>query len=149
MLFLQQGACDSIAGYGIRPLRTNRARNDLEIGGSTGLQAGYDNLHAPPGPGKSYSKPLEVKRGETYLLVLDNIYPNGKGHRILIRYIGAHSYSSVTTAGTINYKPKDKTLSARIYAMERISVGFVRKMKASRQPGTDTQAEDNSHRTEF
>src|SRR3546814_4242489 len=103
MLFLQQGACDSIAGYGIRPLRTNRARNDLEIGGSTGLQAGYDNLHAPPGPGKSYSKPLEVKRGETYLLVLDNIYPNGKGHRIMIRYRSEEHTSELQSLMRISY----------------------------------------------
>ncbi|HYH56494.1 MAG TPA: hypothetical protein VD772_07785, partial [Anseongella sp.] len=68
MLFRQTGAdhCDSILNYGVKPLRTNRARNDLGMEGRTGLDEGYENLQAPPGPGLSYSKPLTVKRGDIY-----------------------------------------------------------------------------------
>lgn len=120
MLFRQTGpaSCDSIVDYGVKPIRTNRARNDLRIGGSTGLREDNENLHAPPGPGKSYSKPLRVKRGETFLLVMDNIYPGGEGHRIVVRYTGPNAYRPVSVKGKVIDKTTGKLLSAKIYAVE-------------------------------
>ncbi|MVN20217.1 OmpA family protein [Mucilaginibacter arboris] len=62
-----------------KPIRTNNSRNDGTIAGKTGLKEGFFNLFTAPGPGKSYSKPISVYKGENYILVVDNIYPGGKG----------------------------------------------------------------------
>jgi outer membrane protein OmpA-like peptidoglycan-associated protein len=62
-----------------KPLRTNNSRNDGTIAGKTGLKDGFTNLFTAPGPGKNYSKPVQVHQGETYILVIDNIYTGGKG----------------------------------------------------------------------
>lgn len=62
-----------------KPVRTNNSRNDGSISGRTGLKDGFVNAFTNPGPGKSYSKPIEVRKGESYILVIDNIYPGGKG----------------------------------------------------------------------
>lgn len=120
MLFRETGTnyCDSILNYRVKPLRSNRARNDLKIESNTGLREAYENLHAPPGPGKSYSKPIAVKRGDTYLLVLDNIYPGGEGHRIIIKYEGTAGVDPVSIKGKIIDKITRRPLSAKIYAEE-------------------------------
>ncbi|QEC51707.1 OmpA family protein [Anseongella ginsenosidimutans] len=125
MLFKQEStaSCDSIFRYGIKPLRSNRARNDLRMSSKTGLHRDYENLHAPPGPGKSYSKPIAVKRGETYLLVLDNIYPGGEGHSIIVHYADREVLPSVTIKGRIIDKVTGKPISAKIYA-EEDSTGY-------------------------
>lgn len=62
-----------------RPVRSNISRNDGTVGGKTGMREGYSNLYAVPGPGKSFSKPLDVKKGDTLAFVIDNIYDNGSG----------------------------------------------------------------------
>ncbi len=61
------------------PVRTNNSRNDFSISGKTGLKDGFTDIFTSPGPGKSFSKPIEVHEGENYILVVDNIYPGGKG----------------------------------------------------------------------
>ncbi len=80
MLFKEYSAnsTDSKIDYN-KPVRTNNSRNDGTISGKTGLKDGFSNLFTSPGPGKSYSKPIEVHKGENYILVVDNIYPGGKG----------------------------------------------------------------------
>lgn len=120
MLFRMENekSCDSIFEYGRKPVRSNRARNDLRLESKTGLQTGYSNVHAPPGPGNSYSKPLPVKRGDTYLLVLDNIYPNGNGHRIRVDYADRSLPATITVRGTIVDKESGQLLQARVYAEE-------------------------------
>lgn len=120
MLFKQEdpASCDSIFEYGIKPIRSNRARNDLRIDSKTGLHTGYANLHAPPGPGKSYSKPLPVRKGQSYLLVLDNIYPGGEGHRILIRYADRKLPPTILVKGKIIDHETGEPLAARIFAEE-------------------------------
>lgn len=120
MLFRQENPsfCDSIFQYGVKPVRSNRARNDLRIDGKTGLRTENDNLYAPPGPGRSYSKALAVERGETYLLVLDNIYPQGEGHRIIVHYAGREMHQPVTITGRIIDKESGKPVSAKVYAEE-------------------------------
>ncbi len=60
------------------PLRSNNARTDISLKGKTGLKEGFTNLYASPGPGKSFSKPLEVRKGDTLLIVIDNVN-SGKG----------------------------------------------------------------------
>lgn len=78
--------CDLLAKQKILPIRSNISRSGKGEICSTGLSAfGKANLvHA--GPGETFSKPLEVKKGERYYLVLDNVYPDGLGHTIRLGY---------------------------------------------------------------
>ncbi len=80
MLFKEQtfNATESTIDYN-HPIRTNNSRNDFSVNGKTGLKDGFTDSFTLPGPGKSFSKPIEVRQGETYILVVDNIYPGGKG----------------------------------------------------------------------
>src|SRR3546814_13255287 len=77
---------------------------------------------------------------------LYNSYPNGKGHRIMIRYIGANTYRSVTIAGTIIDKTTGEPLSARIYAMEDSTGRLLMEPTADPEAGTDSYAADSSAR---
>ncbi len=62
-----------------QPIRTNNSRNDFSISGKTGLKDGFADFFTSPGFRKSFSKPVAVHQGENYILVVDNIYPGGKG----------------------------------------------------------------------
>ncbi|WP_207421653.1 OmpA family protein [Desertivirga brevis] len=62
-----------------RPVRSNISRTDPAVSGKTGMKEGYQNSYAVPGPGRSFSKPLDVKKGDTLAFVIDNIYHNGSG----------------------------------------------------------------------
>ena len=72
--------CDSLRTYNIQPVRAciSRAREDLK--GKTGLNHQSKETLVKEGPGSAYAKALEVKTGEVYLLVLDNVYDHGEGH---------------------------------------------------------------------
>ncbi len=88
ILFRYQGpeTCDLIRQRKIKPVRSCISRNDPSIGSRTGLSydATEDFIHAGPGP--SYARALPVEAGERYILVLDNVYPDGKGHTVHLKY---------------------------------------------------------------
>jgi outer membrane protein OmpA-like peptidoglycan-associated protein len=48
------------------------------------LKEGFENYFESPGPGKCFSKPLQVKKGERQILVVDNIYSGGGGFDLQI-----------------------------------------------------------------
>lgn len=60
-------------------IRSNNCRNDKTLNGRTGLKTNFGNLFEKPGLGKSYSKLLQVKKGQKLILVIDNIYDSGAG----------------------------------------------------------------------
>lgn len=74
--------CRNIAAGKIRPVRSNISRCDASRKGRTGLSADSKNDYQVRGPGSSHSRMLEVTAGEQYILVLDNVYDNGKGHTL-------------------------------------------------------------------
>jgi len=78
--------CSDIVKNKIIPVRTNISRTGLGGIEITGLNNNAENLFFSAGKGKPFSKSLEVKKGEKYYLVLDNVYPNGDGHSIEIGY---------------------------------------------------------------
>ncbi|MCB9230554.1 MAG: OmpA family protein [Bacteroidia bacterium] len=83
---IEQGdPCEKIRSGSLLPVRSCISRTDPQLAGRTGLSddAGADFIHS--GPGASYSRSLEVKEGEWYLLVLDNVYPEGGRHQIRFR----------------------------------------------------------------
>lgn len=71
----------------IKPIRTCISRNDKKLKGRTGLLL---DESLPPyvhsGVGTSYVKYFNVQKGETYYLLVDNVYNNGNGHTIRFHY---------------------------------------------------------------
>jgi len=84
MLFkaAKNGFCDSLTKFHLKPMRACISRNKEEIKGLTGLSFAGKKELIKEGLGDAYAKPVEVKLGEVYYLVLDNVYKNGEGHTI-------------------------------------------------------------------
>jgi outer membrane protein OmpA-like peptidoglycan-associated protein len=68
------------------PIRTNISRKNTYLGGRTGLIEGSIDEYVPSGPGSSYSKPLKVKKGELYYLLVDNPFRENEGHTVVLHY---------------------------------------------------------------
>src|SRR6202008_3166367 len=85
MLFLAYSdslSCDSISKQLKIPVRANISRDKKEINGLTGLKSVSDKELIKEGVGEAYSKSVEVKKGQVYYLVLDNVYDKGMGHTL-------------------------------------------------------------------
>jgi outer membrane protein OmpA-like peptidoglycan-associated protein len=76
--------CEAIRSKTLRPVRTCISRNDRKINSWTGMNKTATQEFVHSGPSVSYSKTLNVKKGDFFVLVVDNVYPNGKGHIIKI-----------------------------------------------------------------
>ncbi|MFL5752539.1 MAG: OmpA family protein [Bacteroidia bacterium] len=74
--------CDSITKHLVAPVRANISRDKKEIRGWTGLRSNVEKELIREGVGEAYSKSIEVKKGQVYYLVLDNVYEKGMGHTI-------------------------------------------------------------------
>ncbi len=77
----------SVMNKKIKPIRTCISRNDKKLKGRTGLL--LDETLPPyvhSGVGASYVKYFNVQKGETYYLLVDNVYNNGNGHTIHFHY---------------------------------------------------------------
>lgn len=77
--------CPCIKSKQALPIRGNIARNDRKQQSRTGMAMDFTNEFAPSGPGNNYSKYLEVKKGDRFYLVIDDIYKKGRGFEIEIR----------------------------------------------------------------
>lgn len=83
MLFkAENNFCDSLAQYKIKPLRACISRNKEDNKGKTGLSNTATKELVKEGVGDSHVKSLKVNSGETFYLVLDNVYDGGEGHSI-------------------------------------------------------------------
>ena len=81
-----------------KPLRSNCARTQNIDQGITGLA--YDSdlpEHVGTGTGSSYSRFLDVNRGEQYYLVLNNVYDNGAGVTVFLEYWDEKELSGTVT----------------------------------------------------
>lgn len=75
--------CEKILNKTARPIRSNIAANlHGENRGATGLSGRAKQDFHKQGIGDQFSRSIAVKKGEKYMLVLDNVTPNGKGHTI-------------------------------------------------------------------
>ncbi|MBI5538666.1 MAG: OmpA family protein [Bacteroidia bacterium] len=106
MLFLcnDSNSCEDIRTKKIKPIRTNISRNDSVYLGKTGLSFSSDIDYVHSGPGKHYSSPIKVKPGDWIYLVVDNVYENGKGHKIQFRYFKQYEING-KTVDQITNKP--------------------------------------------
>ena len=88
LLFRYEGenTCEMIRERNLLPVRSCISRNDTTIGSRTGLSYEAKDKFIHSGPGPSYAKALPVRSGERYLLVLDNVYPDGNGHYVHLKY---------------------------------------------------------------
>lgn len=84
MLFKSEPSnfCDSLHRYKIKPIRACISRGKEEIEGKTGMSYKGKNELVKEGVGDAFVSPLYVSKGETYYLVLDNVYDKGEGHTI-------------------------------------------------------------------
>lgn len=94
-------------------LRSNNSRNDEGVNGKTGIRNNYSNLFEGPGPGKSYSKSLTVKKGQKLALLVDNIYDLGSGFDF-ISVLKPTVLTYRNLSGTILDKNTQLPLAARI-----------------------------------
>jgi len=109
ILFKSDGekTCQFIQKGELKPVRSNISRPS--VNGQTGLsdKGLQDYVHS--GKGNPWSKPLSVKRGEVYYLVLDNVYDGGAGHRIEFRYADCtHEENPERKQLSVNVNVKDK-----------------------------------------
>jgi len=70
--------CIDIKSGKLSPIRSNMARTDLALQGKTGLSI--------TGKPECYSKGIEVKKGDRFVLAVNNMY-KGKGHTIVFKYL--------------------------------------------------------------
>jgi outer membrane protein OmpA-like peptidoglycan-associated protein len=78
--------CQDVVDKIVKPVRTCISRNDKSNASKTGLSKQAMNEFIHSGPGASYSKWISIKKGEVYYLCVDNVYSNGGGHTIILRY---------------------------------------------------------------
>lgn len=88
LLFQYDGPnfCQDVADGLKIPVRTNISRKNIEVKGMTGLSESAIDEYVPSGPGNSYSKALEVKRGEIYYMLVDNPFKENQGHTIHLKF---------------------------------------------------------------
>ena len=79
--------CDAILKNKIKPIRSNLSNIKKSAKGVTGLSSKTDKNSIGEGVGISFSTSLEVKKGEKYMLVLDNVTPEGKGHTLYFYFM--------------------------------------------------------------
>ncbi len=82
-----ENLCKKLMSPNLVPYRSNLSRVDKSIQGISGLMANVKNTNVGMGIGNAYCKSMTVKKGEKYMLVLDNVYPNGQGHTIYFNFL--------------------------------------------------------------
>jgi outer membrane protein OmpA-like peptidoglycan-associated protein len=66
----------------LKPIRANISRDKEEIDGATGLKATSTKELIKEGVNDAYSKSLQVQKGDTFYLAIDNVYANGEGFNL-------------------------------------------------------------------
>lgn len=79
-----ESCCEEIANKKLKPLRTCISRNDRSLQSRTGLSLDASALYVHSGVGESFSKAVDAQKGDVFILVVDNVYKNGKGHQLKI-----------------------------------------------------------------
>ena len=93
--------CQNIKSGKNEAIRSNLARADIALQGKTGLSI--------TGKPECYSKGIDVKKGEHYILVLNNMY-KGKGHTLVFKYLE----NFIVTGSISNFSTGEK-LKAKVF----------------------------------
>jgi outer membrane protein OmpA-like peptidoglycan-associated protein len=67
----------------VKPEVSCLSRNTPQNGGITGMMFESENASVTEGPGKQFVKPINVNKGEIWLLYIDNNTSNGKGFKLI------------------------------------------------------------------
>lgn len=79
--------CDALQKNKLKPLRSNLSNVKKSAKGVTGLNSKTKKNAIGEGVGFAFSSPIDVKKDEKYILVLDNVTPEGKGHTIYFYFL--------------------------------------------------------------
>jgi outer membrane protein OmpA-like peptidoglycan-associated protein len=79
--------CSNLLNRKIAPLRGNLSIPPIRSDGKTGLSSKATMDFTDKSLGAMFSKPIKVKEGEKYMLIVDNVTPNGKGYGIAFNCI--------------------------------------------------------------
>jgi outer membrane protein OmpA-like peptidoglycan-associated protein len=93
--------CNDIKNGKLVEVRSNISRNDPELKGMTGLAVTVSS--------ESYSPGIDVKKGEQYILVLNNMY-KCKGHSIVFKYL-----EGFTVNGKITLSDKEQPVQVEVF----------------------------------
>lgn len=109
--------CEQISNQEVLPIRSMISRNDLTVQSKTGLDAYARKTHQKEGVGDAYTQAVNVKKGDRYYLVIDNVYGGGAGYELeLFFFYRPHLNGTVTDAETT------QPISAKIY-LETVDTG--------------------------
>lgn len=125
-----------------KPIRSNISRNDKSQKSKTGLRVGDFPEHVGQGVRSSYSKFIATKKGETYLILIDNRYDNGSGHQLQFHYTGCKVVMKEKTKFYISFILENKETSQPVDANIRL-------IKYQRGGQSDTLKEYVNGRKEF
>ncbi len=75
--------CNRIIGNKVAPVRSVLSPGNAETGGKTGIGLSGKLENVPKTSTDSYAKYIDVKAGEKYVIVVDNLASGGLGHTIL------------------------------------------------------------------
>ena len=103
----------NIRNLSVKPVRSNNARNNTQLLSKTGLAYKGKGNWVKPGPGNSYVLPLGVKKGERFVLVVDNIY-GGKGFDLFVKVGPKFTGTFVELRGKVEDRKLRKGLSAEL-----------------------------------
>lgn len=98
--------CKDVIEKKILPIRTNFSRNKIDIGGKTGLSETAKDSFVSQGLQVAYSKSVSVKKGDTFVLLVNGVYKNSSGHRL---HFGYQSNRQLSTDPLPETKRKEKT----------------------------------------
>ena len=94
---IDSNVCSKIADKTAKPLRSNMACNCRPADkGATGLSTDATQEFRRQGPGNPFSRSVQVEKGDIYMLALNNVTPNGKGHTIYF-----HAMVNVEIKGSV------------------------------------------------
>ena len=119
ILFRADGehSCEQIKKGELRPLRSNISRPAENSHGKTGLGNRAQAAYVHEGKGNNWSLPLKVKAGETYFLVLDNVYKGGGGHKLQFRYLDCErAFVGDNGKLYVNFNIRDEALKKPVEA---------------------------------
>jgi outer membrane protein OmpA-like peptidoglycan-associated protein len=88
--------CDDVKNKKIKPVRSNLSRS-VNNEGRTGLSKDAKDDYVHSGPGSPFSRPLEVKQGEVYYLVIDHYSKTGGSFLLHVYVDGAPMFDPKKT----------------------------------------------------
>lgn len=74
--------CNRVEKNRVKPIRSVQSVVNIEIQGKTGLSLKGNTAHISKESSEAYGKYIDVKAGESYVIVVDNLNDGGLGHTI-------------------------------------------------------------------